>query len=244
MIRKTIVFLLILSSSYIQAQTMSEGKAKLNEAKELEQRLYPTFTQEILTKTMDAYHKAGEIFHTIMTTKTEEKVTASYYNLYAWLQEAELLEAMNRHRAICDLYVNTFDHFIPALKVKEYKQTEINQIQYDTTYIKTLWLLFYNTQECHKDLFTVKYGMILKNYITKDNKLMPDVYITTIQSNVNIDLFKEAYDEFVDFTVKCKGIKLSTDQKAALKKALFELKSKSGDALTSPQIKEIEKHLN
>lgn len=241
MLRKIIYSLTFIVSLNVGAQTSAEGHAKLAVAKEYEQRLYPSFTQEIFTKTVDAYHDAGTIFLALVSKQKENKLQNSYYALYAWLQEAELLEALNRSRLICDIYVNSFDQFIPAAQYKEYTPTDISQLQYDTTYTKTLWLLFYKTQECHKDMFTVKYGELLKKYINQSNSSMPELYIAVMQAYVNVDLYTESFLAFQDYLSKCKGMKLTSDQKLALKKAATDLKNKSTEALSAEQKKQLEK---
>lgn len=102
-------------------------------------------------------------------------------------------------------------------------------------------MLFYNTIECHKDLYTVKSGNILKQYISKGNQLKVDIYTNIIQSNVNIELFEDAYNICKEYMTTCKGSKLNEEQKTLLQKAVNDLKQKSGDTLTAEQKKELDK---
>jgi hypothetical protein len=234
------LFILFIFQS-IQAQSFDDGLRKLEIAKETEQRLYPTYTQEIFSKTVTSYHEAGHIFYNLLNTQEHNKLKNSYFTLHSWLLESELLEALNKSREICDIYVNTFDLFVPANKFDTYNQKDINKTQYDTTFTKTLWLLYYNTIECHKDIYTIKYGNLLKNYITKGDQNKVDLYINIIQSNVNIELFSDAFQTCKEYTVACKGLKINEEQKNALHKALNDLKQKSGESLTEEQKKELDK---
>lgn len=70
------------------AQSFEDGLKKIEFAKETEQRLYPTFTHEIFTKTVNTYHDAGNLFYQLLTDQNTNQIRNSYYGLYSWLQEA------------------------------------------------------------------------------------------------------------------------------------------------------------
>lgn len=219
------------------AQT-EDGKKWLEKANRLEQQLYPTFTQEIFTNTVNTYHEAGQWFYERIQTGGAQNSYYSYYCVYAWLQEAELREALNQSRPICDIFVNTFDALVAPGDFKA--SAELTHMGYDTLYQKTLWILFYNTQECHKDLYAAKYGVLLQKYIKPNHAAAPDIYTVPVQCNVNIGLYEEAYEGFVSFRELYKSLKLNSEQKMAFRKTLTDLKSRGAEVLKENQIKDLE----
>lgn len=234
------VYIFLCTCIYAGAQ-QDEGRIWLEKATRLEQQLYPTFTQEIFTNTVNAYHEAGQWFFHAIPNGGDRKSYFSYYCIYAWLQEAELREAMNQSRPICDIFVNTFDKLLTP---KEFQPSaDLTVLGYDTLYQKTLWILFYNTQECHKDLFAAKYGNLLQKYISYSHAAAPDIYIVPVQANLNIGLLEEAYEGFVAFKSVNKYLKLTSEQKLAFRKTLSDLKTRGAEVLKAEQLNELDQFI-
>jgi hypothetical protein len=227
-------------------QSFDEGQKKLAEAKNLEHSLYPSFTEELFNQTIKAYHQAGETFFSLNNSiESDKKVYASYYTLVAWGNEGEMEEALNRYRPVCDIFVNTFDQLIPAEKVSQFKQNPaftVSQNDYDSVWNKTLWMLYFNTIQAHKDIFVIKYGSLLKTRLKADDKALSEVLLNILQSNLNLNQATEAYILCEEWFAKNKISKPKNEElQAQLSQCLNVLINNYASSLSAEQIKNLER---
>ncbi len=233
--KNTFTLLCLLALGFANAQSVQTANAKYEEGKRLEERLYPNFSDEVFTKTTAAYDQAGREYYSLLLLGEENRISMSYHTMQAWLAEGELLEAMNRYRSVCDVYVNTFDNLLPPTKFNEEKNTGgVTKSDYDSIWTKTLWLLYFNTVQAHKDVYVLKYANILKSYLPPTDPGMQSLLIQIVQSSLSLSLSVESFAGLEDIFLR-KNLKWTDEQKTAVKQAVATLRSLPDSEWTDTQ---------
>ncbi|MSQ78495.1 MAG: hypothetical protein EXR21_02300 [Flavobacteriaceae bacterium] len=233
--KNTLTLVGMLACCFAYAQSVQTAFAKYEEGRQLEERLYPNFTDEVFTKTTAAYDQAGKEYYSMLLLGEENHISMSYHTMQAWLAEGELLEAMNRYRSVCDLYVNTFDNLLQPTKFNEEKNNGgVSKRDYDSIWTKTLWLLYFNTVQAHKDIYVMKYANILKVYLPPSDPGMQSLLIQIVQSSLSLSLSLESFAGLEDIFFR-KNLKWTDEQKSAIKRVVATLRSLPDSEWTDTQ---------